>query len=115
MLDTLSAASPPPEPAAYSFGRFFVLRSHERLLLAGDAPVALGSRAVEVLLALVEAGGVLLTKGALLDRVWPGVAVEENNLQVQVMAIRRALGPQGRAPRNAWRRRSRCSRRARSR
>jgi len=102
MLDTHTFAAPRLEPpqsepaaAAFAFGRF-VLRRRERLLLHDGAPVELGSRAVEVLLLLVEADGALLTKGALLDRVWPGVVVEENNLQVQVSAIRRALGPEGR-------------------
>jgi TolB-like protein/Tfp pilus assembly protein PilF len=91
MLDTTAATDAPCPPAAYAFGRF-VLRRRERLLLAGGAQVELGSRAVEVLLALVEADGVLLTKEALLDRAWPGVVVEENNLQVQISAIRRVLG-----------------------
>ena len=66
------------------------------MLLRDGAPVALGSRAVEVLLVLVEADGALLTKGAIMDRVLPDLAVEENNLQVQVSALHRALGPQGR-------------------
>ena len=93
MLDTRAMNALQPEPAAgYTFGRF-VLRRRERLLLLDGAPVELGSRAVEVLLALVEADGALLTKGALMDRVWPDTAVEENNLQVQISALRRALGP----------------------
>jgi TolB-like protein/tetratricopeptide (TPR) repeat protein len=98
MLDTLTQTAPRAERAApegYALGRF-VLRRRERLLLAGGAPVALGSRAVEVLLALVEADGALLTKDALLRGVWAGVVVAENNLQVQVSALRRALGPEGR-------------------
>jgi len=93
MLDNRAElAALQPEPAGFAFGRF-VLRRRERLLLLDGAPIGLGSRAVEVLLALVEADGALLTKGALLDRVWPDVAVEENNLQVHVSALRRALGP----------------------
>lgn len=93
MLDAPTLNALQPEPAAgYTFGRF-VLRRRERLLLAGGTPVELGSRAVEVLLALVEADCALVTKGALMDRVWPDVAVEENNLQVQVSALRRVLGP----------------------
>lgn len=91
MLDTTSATDRPSSVAAYALGRF-VLRRRERLLLAGGVPVELGSRAVEVLLALVEADGTLLTKESLLHRAWQGVAVEENNLQVQISAIRRALG-----------------------
>ena len=92
MPDTHAAMTLAAEPAGFVFGRF-VLRRRERLLLADGAPVELGSRTVEVLLALVEAAGALLTKGAILDRVWPGIAVAENNLQVQVSALRRALGP----------------------
>ena len=95
MLDTQSLIALQPKPAHFAIGRF-VLRRRERLLLLDDAPVELGSRAVEVLLALVEADGALLTKGALMDHVWPDTAVEENNLQVQVSALRRALGPDGR-------------------
>ena len=95
MPDTHILSALQPEPAGFAFGRF-VLRRREHLLFLDGMPVELGSRAVEVLLALVEADGALLTKGALLDRVWPDVAVEENNLQVQVSALRRALGPDGR-------------------
>lgn len=94
MLDMIGAATS-PDSAAYAFGRF-VLRRRERALLADGVPVEVGSRAVEVLLALVEADGALLTKGYLLDRVWPDVVVEENNLQVQISALRRALGPEHR-------------------
>ena len=96
MLDALTTATAkPPDPAGYAFGRFLLCR-RRRLLLAGGEPVELGSRAFDVLLALVEADGALLTKNALLDRVWPGVVVEENNIQVQVSALRRALGPDSR-------------------
>ena len=85
MLDLLSLTAPRPEPVAptgCALGGRFALRRHERMLLADGELVELGSRAAEVLLALVEAAGALLTKGALLDRVWPGVIVEENNLQI---------------------------------
>jgi TolB-like protein/Flp pilus assembly protein TadD len=96
MLDAfMTASAPPPAPAGYSFGRF-VLRRRERLLLADGAMIELGSRAVEVLLALVEADGDLLPKNDLMKRVWPGVIVDENNLQVQISALRRALGPENR-------------------
>jgi DNA-binding winged helix-turn-helix (wHTH) protein len=45
-----------------------------------------------VLVALVERPGQLIDKNELLDRVWPGLVVEENNLQVQVSALRKILG-----------------------
>jgi len=54
--------------------------------------VPLGSRAFDVLLILVEAEGELVTKEELLARVWPGAVVEESNIQVQVSALRKALG-----------------------
>ena len=92
MLDTLTAYALQAPPLAFSFDRF-VLRRRERLLMEDGVPVELGSRAVELLLALVEADGALLSKDAIMDRVWPGVTVEENNIQVQVSALRRVLGP----------------------
>jgi non-specific serine/threonine protein kinase len=54
--------------------------------------VALGERAFDVLLALVERAGRLVAKDELLDLVWPGLVVEENNLQVQVSTLRKILG-----------------------
>ena len=78
--------------SSYAFGRF-ILHGRERLFLADNEPVELGSRAFEVLLMLVEAAGDLVTKGDILDQAWSGVAVEENNLQVQVSTLRRVLGP----------------------
>jgi predicted ATPase/DNA-binding winged helix-turn-helix (wHTH) protein len=77
--------------ACLEFGRFRLL-TRQRELRLGDAPVALGSRAFDVLLILVEAEGELVTKEELLARVWPGAVVEESNIQVQVSALRKALG-----------------------
>jgi TolB-like protein len=54
--------------------------------------VSLGGRALDVLAALTAAAGETVSKNALLDRVWPGLTVEENNLQVQISALRRVLG-----------------------
>jgi DNA-binding winged helix-turn-helix (wHTH) protein len=73
------------------FGRFRVLL-RRRLLLANGAPIELGTRAFDLLLALLEANGVLVSKEHLLARVWPGVVVAEDNLKVQVSVLRRALG-----------------------
>ena len=73
------------------FDRFELLPA-ERLLLRDGEPVALGSRAFEVLVALVERRGRLVTKSELLEAVWPGVYVEENNLQAQVSVLRKVLG-----------------------
>jgi predicted ATPase/DNA-binding winged helix-turn-helix (wHTH) protein len=62
------------------------------MLLADGAPVELGSRALDVLLVLIEAKGAPVSKDELLSRVWPGAVVDEHNLTVQVNALRRALG-----------------------
>lgn len=62
-----------------------------RKLWVDDLEVSLGSRAFDVLLALIDAGGVA-TKEALLARAWPGRVVEEVNLPVQINTLRRALG-----------------------
>ena len=73
------------------FGRFEVRRRQSQLLADGK-PVELGSRAFDVLLALIEAAGMLVTKSELIERGWPGQAVEGINVQVQIHALRRALG-----------------------
>ena len=74
-----------------TFGRF-ELRRRRRELLADGEPVELGSRGFDMLLALIDAGGAMVTKSELMDLVWPGTAVEENNLSVQIHTLRRALG-----------------------
>jgi predicted ATPase/DNA-binding winged helix-turn-helix (wHTH) protein len=76
---------------AHRFGRFEV-RSTERLLLVDGQPAAVGARAFDVLMALIDHRDRVVTKEELLDLVWPGLVVEENNLAVQVSALRRLLG-----------------------
>jgi predicted ATPase/DNA-binding winged helix-turn-helix (wHTH) protein len=70
------------------------IRPSERQLLIDGRPAALGSRAFDVLLALVERRERLVRKNELLDLVWPDTVVEENNLQSQVSQLRKVLGPQ---------------------
>jgi len=77
----------------YRFGRF-ELDSATRQLLGDGQPVALGARALDILLALIERRERLVTKDELLDVVWPGLVVEENNLQVQISTLRKVLGAQ---------------------
>jgi DNA-binding winged helix-turn-helix (wHTH) protein len=77
--------------ASLEFGRFRVLL-RQRLLMADGVPIELGTRAFELLLALLEADGALVTKEQLLARVWPGLVVAEDNLKEQVFKLRRALG-----------------------
>lgn len=78
---------------AWRIGRFRLVPASRELLEEGT-PVAIGGRAFDLLLALVEGRGRVLTKEQLLDQVWPGVVVEENNLTVQVSALRKLLGAQ---------------------
>jgi predicted ATPase/DNA-binding winged helix-turn-helix (wHTH) protein len=75
------------------FGRFELLAG-ARLLLQDGAPVVVGSRAFDLLVALAQRHDRLVPKNELLDLVWPDVVVEENNLQVQISTLRKLLGPQ---------------------
>src|SRR5712691_7284729 len=70
----------------------FHLDTESRLLLRGTEPVALGMRATALLRALVERPAGLVSKDALIEAAWPGQAVEESNLNVQIAALRRVLG-----------------------
>ena len=54
-------------------------------------PVSVGSRALALLVVLVERAGELVSKQELLDAVWPGTAIEESNLSVQLGALRRII------------------------
>jgi predicted ATPase/DNA-binding winged helix-turn-helix (wHTH) protein len=76
---------------ALRFGRF-ELRWDEGCLLEEGLPAPLQPRAMALLIALVERAGQLVTRQQLLERVWPGQDVEENNLSVQVNALRKVLG-----------------------
>src|SRR5258705_3417350 len=84
-------ASPAAADTTLEFGRFRVL-PRRRQLLADGAPVELGTRAFDLLMALIEADGALVTKKELQALVWPDIFVEETNLKVQISALRKALG-----------------------
>jgi DNA-binding winged helix-turn-helix (wHTH) protein len=73
-----------------SFGPFHLLPT-QFLLLEGDKPVSVGSRALELLIALLERRGELVSKQDLMARVWPNVFVEPANLTVHMSALRRVL------------------------
>jgi DNA-binding winged helix-turn-helix (wHTH) protein len=79
------------QEAALEFGRFQILL-RQRQLIADGMPVKLGTRAFDVLSVLLEADGSLVTKDELLWRVWPGIHVSEENLKVQILALRKMLG-----------------------
>jgi len=76
---------------AISFDPFSLL-PEQRLLLEGDREVRLGSRALDILVFLVERAGDVVGKEELIARAWPKRFVEEANLKIQVAALRRALG-----------------------
>jgi DNA-binding response OmpR family regulator len=73
------------------FRRFCVL-PHARQLLSDGLPIGLGSRALDLLIVLLEARGTLVTKDEIVSRVWPSITVEESNLRVQMTALRAVLG-----------------------
>jgi DNA-binding winged helix-turn-helix (wHTH) protein len=79
-------------PVTVRFGRF-LLDTRRRELFADEVPVPIGGRAFDVLIALIEAHGRLVTKDEIMSRVWPGTVVEENTLQFQISMLRKALGP----------------------
>ena len=76
---------------AFNFGAFRLLPA-QRLLLKDDEVINLGSRAMDILIALVERPSELVSKAELMARVWPNTFVEPQNLTVQITALRRALG-----------------------
>jgi predicted ATPase/DNA-binding winged helix-turn-helix (wHTH) protein len=73
------------------FGHF-ELHPTERVLRVRGEPVALGSRAFDLLLALAQRHERLVTKQELLDLVWPGLVVEEHNIATQIGNLRKLLG-----------------------
>ena len=76
----------------------FTLDVPERRLLRGAEAVRLPPKAYDVLVALVQQRGRLVTKDELLTRLWPGSFVEEGSLNVYVSALRKALGEDARRP-----------------
>ncbi|MDQ3743851.1 MAG: tetratricopeptide repeat protein [Acidobacteriota bacterium] len=86
-----------PAKHFYEFGPFRLDASRRRLLRGGEV-VPLTPKAFDTLLALVEQSGRVVEKDDLMERVWPGVAVEENNLTQNVSALRKALGERREEP-----------------
>jgi TolB-like protein len=77
-------------PTIYEFGPFR-LDAQGETLFKGTELVALSHRAVALLRMLVDRAGAPVTKDALIEAAWPGLAVEDSNLTVQIAALRRAL------------------------
>lgn len=80
-----------------SFGNFRLDLRHRRLVGNG-APLELKSKAFDILCALASARGEVVTKDELMAKVWPGLIVEENNIQVHVSALRKVLGEERGSP-----------------
>ncbi|MBB5664583.1 TolB-like protein [Rhizobium leguminosarum] len=80
------------QASRFAFGPF-VLDPAAGTLLRNDDPVAVGDRGVKLLAALVGRPGEILGKAELMDAAWPGRAVEEGNLTVQIAQLRKLLGP----------------------
>lgn len=76
----------------FAFGPF-VLNPEAGTLLRQGVPVPIGYRALLLLTELVRHPGEVLTKTDLMDVAWPGTAVEESNLSVQIGSLRKLLGP----------------------
>lgn len=91
---SLSRAPAQPSSATTTLLRFadWQLDPRERLLKRNDTPVVLRARAFDVLCLLASRPGQLVTKDELLDEVWRGLVVEENNIAAQILALRKALG-----------------------
>jgi TolB-like protein/DNA-binding winged helix-turn-helix (wHTH) protein len=79
-------------PPAQRFGRFVVLPAQRQVLVDGQ-PAALGARAFDLLLMLMEHHQRVVSKDELMASVWPGLVVEDNNLTVQISALRKVFGP----------------------
>lgn len=78
---------------SYTIGPF-ELRPTQRVLLCQGRPCRIGGRAFDILVHLVENRHRTVSQQELMDQVWPGLAVEPNNLQVQIWTLRRLVGRQ---------------------
>src|ERR1700722_1349963 len=81
---------------SYEFGLFQLNPAAGTLLRDGEL-VALSPKAFDVLLVLIRKAGQLVDKEELMREVWPDTFVEENNLTVNISALRKALGETGRS------------------
>jgi len=79
-------------PRAYHFDQFCVDLVQNRVIGPDGVPLAMSSRAYEVLVYLIENRTRVLTKDDLMKAVWPRIVVEENNLTQAISTLRRALG-----------------------
>ncbi|HTI82785.1 MAG TPA: winged helix-turn-helix domain-containing protein, partial [Acetobacteraceae bacterium] len=87
----LHASGGPPAKDAVSFGPFRLSPS-ARLLEKDDVPLQIGGRALDLLIALVERAGEVVSKADLFARVWVDVTVDEGSLRFHIAALRKVLG-----------------------
>ena len=80
--------------ATYRFGSF-TLDAETGALLCNGEPSLLGRRGAALLRLLLERAASPVSKDALIEVAWPGLAVEDSNLTVQIAALRRALEQDG--------------------
>jgi DNA-binding winged helix-turn-helix (wHTH) protein len=80
-----------PADRAITFGPFRLF-PERKLLLEGEQHVRVGSRALDILIALVEQAGTLVRKEGLIARAWPDTFVDAANLRIHIAALRKALG-----------------------
>ncbi len=89
------------EPTEVSFGRFR-LDFRLRKLTSNGVPVDLQSKAFDILCVLASAQGEVVLKDEIMAKVWPGLVVEESNIQVHISALRKALGEETDKPINLF-------------
>src|SRR6267143_277706 len=81
----------PMDEETFAFGSFRLIPA-QRVLLEDEKPLRLGSRALDILVTLVESAGETIGKDRLIARTWPDTVVDEGALRVHVAALRKALG-----------------------
>jgi DNA-binding winged helix-turn-helix (wHTH) protein len=94
LLQNVSEMTEQPAPITYRFGSFS-LDAETGALLREGVPSLLGRRGTTLLRLLLERAPAPVSKDALIDAAWPGLAVEDSNLTVQIAALRHALEPGG--------------------
>src|SRR5260370_3327594 len=88
--DALQDDSPMDE-GTFAFGSFRLIPAR-RMLFEDGKPLRLGSRALDILVTLLESPGETVRKDQLIVRAWPDTVVDERALRVHIAALRKALG-----------------------
>src|SRR5512134_1350467 len=91
-MPAMDDARPAGSSANYRCGAVEIDALRRQVSIDGT-PSKIGARAFDVLLALVERRERVVPKHELMDLVWPKLVVEENNLLVHMVALRKLLGP----------------------